>query len=290
MAINLTTSQLSALEALAEFRHFTNAADKLGITQSALSQQIKSLEHSVGLPLINRDTRPLTMTDIGERLLGRAKLILQQTRSIEAELLETELLKQGNLSFGIIPTIAPFLTSKILPPFIAAHPEIKLKIHEDTTKELARKVHQGHLDLAITSDLNTLDKSVASHFEEIPLFNEKLYTVSPTMQDSGEENYMLTLKDGHCLRDQTLAYCDPTIEHRIVCDQIATLLSLIESGVGSAIIPSMAVPRPIPPSISVEEITDASRSVQLITRPSTHPNPAAKVFIESISNTLESLK
>ena len=290
MAINLTTSQLAALEALAELRHFTKAAERLGITQSALSQQIKSLEQSVGLALINRDTRPLTMTHIGERLLVRARLILQQTRSIEAELLETESLKHGSLSFGVIPTIAPYLTSRILPPFIAAHPDIQLNIHEDTTKELARKVHQGHIDLAITSDLESLDKSIASNFEQIPLFKEKLYVASPTQVTLEGEPYVLTLKDGHCLRDQTLAHCDPSVEHRIVCDQIATLLSLVKSGIGTAIIPSMAIPTPLPPSMTVEEIQGASRAVQIITRPSTHPNPATKVFIESLSNTLNRVK
>ena len=290
MAINLTTSQLAALEALAELRHFTKAAVRLGITQSALSQQIKSLEQSVGLALINRDTRPLTMTHVGERILVRARLILQQTRSIEEELLETESLKQGSLSFGVIPTIAPYLTSRILPPFIAAHPEIQLNIHEDTTKELARKVHQGHIDLAITSDLESLDKSIASNFEQIPLFKEKLYVVSPSQSSMEEKTYFLTLKDGHCLRDQTLAHCDPSVENRIVCDQIATLLSLVKSGVGSAVIPSMAIPNPLPSSIKIEEIHDASRAVQIITRPSNHPNPATKAFIKSLSNTLENLK
>ncbi len=85
MSMHLTTTQLSALDALSELRHFTKAAQRLGITQSALSQQVKALEQSVGLPLINRDTRPLTMTAMGEKLLIRARLILQQASAIEAE-------------------------------------------------------------------------------------------------------------------------------------------------------------------------------------------------------------
>lgn len=177
--MHFTTTQLQALDALSELRHFTKAAERIGITQSALSQQVKTLEHSVGLPLINRDTRPLTLTPVGEKLLVRARIILQQASAIEAECRETEALKEGKLSFGIIPTIAPYLTRAILPQFITSYPGIQLDIHEDTTSNLAKKVHQGHIDLAITSDLSTLSNNISAHLDEHPLFKEKLYLATP---------------------------------------------------------------------------------------------------------------
>lgn len=285
--MHLTTTQLQALDALSELRHFTKAAQRLGITQSALSQQVKSLEQAVGLPLINRDTRPLTMTPMGEKLLVRARLILQQASAIEAECKETESLKEGNLSFGIIPTIAPYLTKHIIPHFITAYPGIQLDIHEDTTSNLAQKVHQGHVDLAITSDLDSLPASTVSHLEEMPLFKERLYLATPTDPlNSEEELPMIGLKEGHCLRDQAIAVCNQSIDNNISCDQLATLLSLVKAGIGTAVIPSMAVPQPNDPSIQISELADAQRLIQIITRPQIHPNPATSAFIDVIKNQL----
>lgn len=289
--MHLTTTQLQALDALSELRHFTKAAQRLGVTQSALSQQVKALEQAVGLPLINRDTRPLTMTPMGEKLLVRARLILQQASAIEAECRETETLKNGKLSFGIIPTIAPYLTRQILPHFITTYPGIQLDIHEDTTKNLAKKVHQGHVDLAITSDLDTLPASTTSQLEQQPLFKEKLYLASPSEPLSTDvELPMIGLKEGHCLRDQAVAVCNQAIDHNISCDQISTLISLVKAGLGSAVIPSMAVPNPLDPAIQISELGDAQRLIQVITRPQVHPNPAASAFLSVLTSQLPQLK
>ncbi|MFD2160280.1 LysR family transcriptional regulator [Rubritalea tangerina] len=291
MSMHLTTTQLQALDALSELRHFTKAAQRLGITQSALSQQVKALEQAVGLPLINRDTRPLTMTPMGEKLLVRARLILQQASAIEAECRETESLKEGKLSFGIIPTIAPYLTRQILPHFITSYPGIQLDIHEDTTSNLAKKVHQGHIDLAITSDLDTLPANTASHLDQHPLFKEKLYLATPTDPHSPDRELpMIGLKEGHCLRDQAVAICNQAIDQNISCDQIATLISLVKAGLGSAVIPSMAVPQPADPAIQVNELPNAQRLIQVITRPQVHPNPATSAFIDTLTTQLPQVK
>ena len=285
--MHLTTTQLQALDALSELRHFTKAAQKIGITQSALSQQLKALEQAVGLPLINRDTRPLTMTSMGEKLLVRARVILQQTSAIEAECRATETLKDGKLSFGIIPTIAPYITRLILPHFITAYPGIQLDIHEDTTSNLAQKVHQGHIDLAITSDLDTLPSSTVAHLDQHPLFKEKLYLASPTSSQKSDKNLsMIGLKEGHCLRDQSIAVCNQAIDQHISCEQICTLLSLVKAGLGTAVIPSMAVPQPADPAIQISEIDNAQRLIQVITRPQVHTNPATAAFIDTLTTQL----
>lgn len=285
--MHLTTTQLQVLEALSELRHFTKAAQRLGVTQSALSQQLKSLEKTIGLPLINRDTRPLAMTPVGEKLLVRAKLILQQVQAIERECKETEELKEGNVAFGVIPTIAPYLTQHVLPYFIAHYPGIKIDIHEDTTSNLAQKVQQGHIDLAITSDLETLPSSAVAHLEEMYLFSERLYLVSPTNPIQQEKQLpMIGLTEGHCLRGQAVTVCNKAIDDTIHCEQLATLLSLVRSGVGIAVIPSMAVPQPNDSAIQIEELPDATRLVQVITRPQKHPNPATAAFIAVVKNQL----
>ncbi|MFC5050614.1 LysR family transcriptional regulator [Rubritalea spongiae] len=289
--MHLTTTQLQALDALSELRHFTKAAERIGITQSALSQQVKALEQSVGLPLINRDTRPLTLTPVGEKLLVRARVILQQTNAFEAECRETESLKEGKLSFGIIPTIAPYLTRTILPHFIASYPGIQLDIHEATTSNLSKKVHQGHIDLAITSDLNSIPTSISQHLDQHPLFNEKLYLATPKKSATPNGALpMIGLKEGHCLRDQAITVCNQAIDHNISCDQIATLLSIVKAGLGTAVIPSMAVPNPADPSIEISEIPNAKRLVQVITRPQVHPNPATQAFVETLTKQLPQVK
>lgn len=283
--MHLTTTQLQALEALSELRHFTKAAQRIGITQSALSQQLKALEQTVGLPLINRDTRPLTMTSMGEKILVRARIILQQTSAIEAECRETESLKDGKLSLGIIPTIAPYLTRLILPHFITTYPGIKLDIHEDTTSNLAKKVSQGHIDLAITSDLDTLPSSAITNLDQHPLFKEKLYLASPSSASSADLS-MIGLKEGHCLRDQAIAVCNQSIDQHISCEQICTLLSLVKAGLGTAVIPSMAIPQPADPAIQISEIDNAQRLIQIITRPQVHTNPATAAFVDTLTTQL----
>lgn len=289
--MHLTTTQLQALDALSELRHFTKAAERIGITQSALSQQVKALEQSVGLPLINRDTRPLTLTPMGEKLLIRARIILQQASAIEAECRETETLKEGKLSFGVIPTIAPYFTRTILPHFITAYPGIQLDIHEDTTSNLAKKVHQGHIDLAITSDLSTLSNTLSQHLDQHPLFKEKLYLATPTEAHTPDKELpMIGLKEGHCLRDQAVIACNQSVDKNISCDQLATLISLVKAGLGTAVIPSMAVPNPPDPTIEISELPNAERLVQVITRPQVHPNPATQAFIDTLTSQLPQTK
>jgi LysR family hydrogen peroxide-inducible transcriptional activator len=289
--MHLSTTQLQALDALSELRHFTKAAERIGITQSALSQQIKALEQAVGLPLINRDTRPLTLTPMAEKLLVRARIILQQASAIEAECRETEALNEGKLSFGVIPTIAPYFTRTILPHFITSYPGIQLDIHEDTTSNLAKKVHQGHIDLAVTSDLSTISNNISQHLDEHPLFREKLYLAKPTKTATPDgELPMIGLKEGHCLRDQAIAVCNQSIDHNISCDQLATLLSLVKTGLGTAVVPSMAVPNPPDPEIEISELPDAERLVQVITRPQVHPNPATQAFIDTLTSQLPQIK
>lgn len=244
---NLTLKQLRYFEALAQHRHFGHAADASGISQPALSMQIKELEGDLGVQLFERGARQVRLTRFGEDFAPRARDILRavdEARDL-ARLAQNTL--SGRLRIGVIPTIAPYLLPSFIGQLTNAHPTLDIHIRETLTPRLIEELSDGRIDAAIVA----LPVSEPS-FEEIAIFEEDFVLIRPGRdadrpvpgaQDLAKMQLLL-LEEGHCFRDQALAFCSlRSVLPREGLDgsSLSTLVQLVGAGIGVTLIPDMAV-------------------------------------------------
>lgn len=244
---NLTLKQFRYFEALAQHRHFGRAADASGISQPALSMQIKDMEDDLGVKLFERAARQVRLTRFGEDFAPRVRDIL---RSVDeacdlARLAQNSL--SGRLRIGVIPTIAPYLLPSFIGHLIRDHPTLDIHIRETLTPRLIEELAQGRIDAAIVA----LPVSEPS-FEEVAIFDEDFVLVRPDVdanrpvpdaQDLAQMQLLL-LEEGHCFRDQALAFCalrSPLQREGLDGSSLSTLVQLVGAGLGVTLIPDMAV-------------------------------------------------
>ncbi len=143
--------QLRYLVALAEERSFTRAAAREHIAQPALSQQIRRLEDEVGLALVERTTRRVSLTDAGVLLVARARRVLVEVEAARAELQALTGVHTGLVRIGAMHTMGPVDLSLALAIFHHRHPGVELTVREQSSEELAEMLRYDELDLAFLS-------------------------------------------------------------------------------------------------------------------------------------------
>ena len=246
MRSDFNFNQLAHFLAVAKTGNFTQAAEDVGISQSALSRSIQKLEQSVGEPLFERQPRGVKLTEIGSFFAVRAAQIRDLVDDTFAE--ATEASDRIQIRLAVIPTIAPYLLPTVLRKFARLHPEIKIQVQEDTTQNIIRRCKDGDIDLAIVA-LPITEK----YLKVEPLFDEELALVLPkghslekkrkvTLKDI-EDHAFISLDSQHCLSDNIAEYCDRqsvapvTIERT---NQLQTIQELVALGHGVSVIPAMA--------------------------------------------------
>lgn len=274
---------LEYLVAVAELGHFGQAAARCHVSQSALSLQLQKLEAELGVQLIERTSRRVVVSPSGRPLVERARSILQARQ----ELLDDAAVEVGQMpatiTLGLIPTIAPYMLGPILNSMKTTYPATTLRIVEDVTQNLVQATARGELDAAIIATV-TNDSLIAetelSHDELLlaiarkhPLAKRGI--VAPKELDN---ETMLLLKDGHCLSDQAISFCNANsaaISAVSIAASIDTLKAMVAAGMGITLIPCMAVEasRPDKCLIFLPLKPAPSRTIRVITRKTSRLGP-----------------
>lgn len=245
--INLTLRQLRYFDALAREAHFGRAAEACAISQPALSMQVRELEESLGIDLLERGPRQIRLTRFGEEFAGRARDILRSVDELADLARSARDRLVGRLRIGIIPTVAPYLLPAIIGELTRTHVEIEIHIRETVTPKLIQELAEGRLDTAIVA----LPISEAS-LVEVPLFTERFVLVRPADDDGKpvpdrealREMRLLLLEEGHCFRDQALAFCNmgPSKPRELLeGSSLSTLVQMVGAGIGVTLLPEMAL-------------------------------------------------
>jgi DNA-binding transcriptional LysR family regulator len=141
--------QLQHFVAVAEEKHFTRAARRVNIVQSALSASVRSLEQELGASLFARSTRQVRLTAAGEAFLEKALAALDAVRDARDVVASVQGLKRGSLSIGAVESLPAFIDlPSILARFHASHPAIDVRLRQGSAQELLEKVRAGRLDVA----------------------------------------------------------------------------------------------------------------------------------------------
>jgi LysR family transcriptional regulator, hydrogen peroxide-inducible genes activator len=282
----LTLRQLRYLEALARHGHFGRAAEECAVSQPALSMQIRELERGLGVELLERRQGATLLTEVGAEIARRAGLILTATRDLADCARHSDRLLSGNLRLGIIPTLAPYVLPRLLPELQRQHPEVRLDLLETQTRTLVAELSHGRLDvilLALPIDRPDL--------ETLPLFNDRFLLAVPaddplperrvTVRDVDARRLVL-LEDGHCLREQALAFCKRRNDGNtgFGATSLATVMQMVASGYGVTLVPEIAVEAEVRDErVKLRRFSDPQpqRSVGLAWRPT---SPRRADFLE----------
>ncbi|MGN9777391.1 LysR family transcriptional regulator [Micromonospora sp. H33] len=246
--------QLRYFVAVAELRHFTQAADQVGITQPSLSKQIHALEADLGAPLFERVRGKIGLTAAGEVLLPLAKRILADVDTATREVQELVGLRRGRVRLGATPSLATSLAPPVLRRFRDAYPTVDLRVEEGGSQDLVRDLLRGDLDLAlIIMPAQGADPGLRAD----PILTESLVVASvdpvPTVPPGGHLRItdlrgqpLVMFREGYDLRDATLQACreagfEPTLS--VDGGEMDAVLSFVEAGLGIALVPGIVVAR-----------------------------------------------
>ncbi|MBK9168175.1 MAG: LysR family transcriptional regulator [Bryobacterales bacterium] len=286
--------QLEYFCALARMGSFTKAAEDLGIAQPSLSEQIARLEQGLGAALFERLNRRIELTPLGEAILGKAQALLEDAAALADRFEQAREGVHGPLRVGAIPTILPYFLAPLLKGFTERYRDVDLHVREGTTAELVDQVLDGMLDVAVVS-LPVEGSGLVMK----ELFRDALYLAVPEGHPLApaekvqlrrvSEERLVILKDGHCLRDETLAVCSRArarFAGQFEADQFLTIFELIRAGFGVSIVPEMA--RSLSAGCKLIEIDPkASRRVGYIRLQRRYLSKAMEAFTEHLKQSVQ---
>ncbi len=244
MAINLTT--LKYIVALDVHRNFVKAAEACSVTQPTLSTAIKNLENELDITIFDRSSHPVTPTVLGEKIIVMARRTLSSAEQIEEFVAGTRGEDAGDLSLGIIPTVAPYILADFFMKMEKEHPGIRLRVEELRTSLAVTKLLNAELDAVIMT--TPLDNE---RLLEIPLYHEPFMAyVSPSDEFSAMDeipaealvtNRLWILEEGHCMHNQVMNFCHArnSSQRRYQAGSIATLIDVVDKNGGYTIIPQL---------------------------------------------------
>ncbi|WP_299968834.1 hydrogen peroxide-inducible genes activator [uncultured Roseobacter sp.] len=246
--IGLTLKHMRYFQALAAHGHFGRAAEACNISQPALSLQIKELETLIGAPLVERSARQIRLTTLGEDFLARAQDITLRVEELENLQRSATGPLSGRLRLGVIPTVAPYLLPRIIGLLAARMPDLDLQPREAITGSLVEGLLDARLDIAVVA-LPISEPSL----REFALFDEDFLLVRPATDGAKpvpslsalRTMRLLLLEEGHCFREQALAFCDisgSAPQELMEGSSLSTLVQMVGAGIGVTLIPEMAVP------------------------------------------------
>lgn len=274
MFMNITLRQLRYFLALAEQRHFTRAAEVIHVTQPALSMQIRALEESVGVKLVERTTSGVVLTPQGRALEHHARQVMAAMAGLDQGLRRPG--QGGRLMLGMIPTVAPYLLPGALPVLRASDIGRDLHLREAQTERLLDELAAGRLDAAVIASPPDSNDLIAA-----PLFRDRFLLAGSESRidqlrdralqpDDLDPGTLLLLDEGHCLGDQALEVCGLNRRSSrldLGAASLSTLCRLAAQGMGLTFLPEIAM----------RQETAAAPGLTAIRFP--NPQPAREVLL-----------
>jgi LysR family hydrogen peroxide-inducible transcriptional activator len=245
----VSIKQLRYFSAVAQTGHFGMAAEQCSVTQPALSMQIQDLEKELGLQLLERGRKGVSLTPGGREIAERAARVLADVNDLVDSARQLAGSFSGTLRFGAIPSIAPYMLPQLLPLIRTTYPELDLHLRETQTQRLLDELVDGQLDVVLLA----LPVEHAG-IETVPLVDDRFLLALPASRkisgsvratpDLLRNDRLLLLEEGHCLRDQALAFCELRQVGSINtfgASSLSTLVQMVANGLGLTLLPEISV-------------------------------------------------
>ena len=273
--------------AVAELKHFGKAAERCYVSQPALSMQVQKLEDFLGVTLFERTNKQVMLTAVGEQLLERARVILQEVDELKNTAQQSQDPFAGEFRLGGFPTLAPYYFPTVVPKLIKAFPKLTLLLVEEKTEILIEQLARGELDAAfLAMPVNQ------EHFESHYMFEDSFWLAvsaqhplsrqSSISLNSIKDQNILLLSEGHCLRDQAVEVCNLAgiVERQdFRATSLETLRQMVAANVGITLMPNIAKQQNDGLTYIPLKSPGSSRKIGLFWRKTS----ARKLLIEAIS-------
>tara|TARA_Y100001949_G_scaffold98697_1_gene83193 strand:- start:303 stop:1208 length:906 start_codon:yes stop_codon:yes gene_type:complete len=273
----ISIKQINYALTVAKTLHFRKAAEICFVSPSTLSNAITEMESQLGVKIFERDNKKVFVTELGREILEKSKEIKVQLEDIQKISESTKAPLSHNLSIGIIPTVSPFILPYLLPKLRADYPKLKLKVTEAQSENLLFMLENGEIDMAILA----LPYNIRG-LKSFKFWEENFYWIS-TKEDNrsksnkikAEEldlNELILLEEGNCLKDHVLSACKISNDthHDIKTTSLNTLIQLVKGGMGTTLIPEMALEQLIKghENLSMTELDESGphREIAIIVR------------------------
>jgi LysR family hydrogen peroxide-inducible transcriptional activator len=288
--------------ALADTKHFGKAAERCYVSQPTLSAQIKKLENYLGVQLIERQPRKVTLTETGAKIVPLARRMLQESDEIIALARNEHDPLSGKLNVALIPTIGPYLLPLVMRRLRKQLPRLKLMLYEYQTQPLLEKLRAGDIELGILALPVALDGlDVRQLYDEaftvaVPNNSELAKKANVKVDDLNGETVLL-LEDGHCLRDQALDVCSrvnakESEDYRAT--SLETLRQMVAAGLGITLLPELATRGPFGSGqgLTVKTFTRPvpSRTIGAVWRKSSSRGEAIKAICDVLETAMKESK
>lgn len=248
----ITLTQLEYIIAVDTYRHFVTASEKCFVTQPTLSMQIKKLEDELGVIIFDRTKQPIVPTEIGAKIIEQARVTLSAGKKIAELIKENSETVSGELTIGIIPSLAPYLLPRFIGSFTEKYPLVKVKIVELMTEEIVSQLKKDLIDVGILvtplSEAGVIEK---------PLFYEKMVLYIHANHPLAKKKVLKTtdiatpdlwlLSKGHCFRSQVLNLCSyqrsaqSELPFEYESGSLETLKKFVEKEGGFTLLPELAI-------------------------------------------------
>jgi DNA-binding transcriptional LysR family regulator len=282
----MTLTQLEIFSLVAELRGFTLAAHRLGISQSAVSHAMKSLEQELGVELLRRHQSSVELSDIGEQLLLRARAMLGLANTLRQEAADARGMKSGTLRIGSFgPTSSIKLLPAILRRYREAHPGIEVHIDEGPDRQVTQWLEERRIDVGFV----VLPQE---RFDTFALIEDQMVALLPaghplaarsalTLKDLCDAPFVLTEAGSSELVSRLFmaARLQPNIRYR--CSQLLSTLDTVSRGDGITIVAESSLPEEATPRYVKKPLLPVvQRQVGLAVLDQRQASPATLAFIE----------
>ena len=282
----MTLTQLEIFSLVAELRGFTLAAHRLGISQSAVSHALKSLEQELGVELLRRHQSQVELSDIGEQLLLRARAMLGLANTLRQEAADARGMKRGTLRIGSFgPTSSIKLLPKILQQYREAHPGIEVHIDEGPDRQVIQWLEERRIDIGFV----VLPEE---RFDTFALIEDQMVALLPlgqpwaahesvTLQDLCNDPFVLTEAGSSELVSRLFnaARLSPNIRYR--CSQLLSTLDTVGRGDAMTVVAEGSLPFDPDPRYVKRPLSPAvTRQVGLAVLDQRQASPATLAFIQ----------
>lgn len=287
---------LKYLVALADHMHFGRAAAASFVSQPTLSTQIKKLEDELGVPLVERAPRKVMLTPAGREAAERARRIVAEVEQLKEAARRSQDPEAGTVKLGIFPTLGPYLLPHVVPAIRTRFPRLELLLVEEKSDVLLQRLREGKLDASLLA-LPVDEEQMHVEF----LFEEPFVLAAPehhplakrtglTLAELNDQKLLL-LEDGHCLREQALEVCrlaGANEKSEFRATSLETLRQMVAAEVGMTLLPLLAVQPPVARSKNIHLLgfsdSHPSRRIAMVWRKSSAMNAfliqLAQVFAE----------
>jgi len=279
--------------------HFTRAAENLCTTQSNLSQQIKFLENELGMPLFDRIGKRIALTEAGKILLEQSEMIFDRIDYIKGAITDLKKMEGGRLDIGILPGDGDLLFDTLLINFHRTYPKLSIQVTE--TVDVYEQVVDGTRDLGVTIVPTNPDPRISI----IPLFHEEfalaIHSDHPFAKSKAipfeqlQQLKLVMFGPEHQITKVIHSCCKEKgmeIDNSIVTSTLSTLLSLVEQGIGAAILPKLLLDYMNRDNISAVSLLNPtpSQDICIIYRTDKFMGKAAKIFIDELQSFIQSVE